>query len=130
MKTPLNRSTEENGDRVRRLRAPSRCHGLQGVVLLAFFTAAAGPRLAAATDPISSRAPAESIVLGESIAPMDMEQEAEAVGQSPDTLEILLARVLALEATGDSAFARIADLQGELTRLTEESARGEAHTSG
>ena len=54
---------------------------------------------------------------------MDMEQEAEAVGQSPDTLEILLARVLALEATGDSAFARIADLQGELTRLTEESAR-------
>ena len=50
-------------------------------------------------------------------------QETGADGQLPDTLQVLLARVLALEAAGDSASARLAELQEELTRLGEESAR-------
>ncbi len=50
-------------------------------------------------------------------------QETEARGPSSDTIQVLLARLMALETTGDSAIARIADLQAELSRLREESAR-------
>ena len=107
-------------------RRSSPCHSLPGLVLLA--AAAAGPAQAAQAavttprrSPVLPEARAlEAIPLPGSVLHA---QETGADGQLPDTLQVLLARVLALEAAGDSASARLAELQEELTRLGEESAR-------
>ena len=109
--------------RVRSRRAPFLCHRLHGVVIVAVAAVAAGPELTAASTPSSGSAPAVGIVVDAISASRATEQEPGTVDQSPDTLEILLERVLALEARDDSVTARIADLQAELTRLREESAR-------
>ena len=107
-------------------RPSSPCHSLPGLVLLA--AAAAGPAQAAQAavmTPCWSPVLPETCVLEAIPLPGSVShaQETGADGQLSDTLQILLARVLALEAAGDSASARLADLQEELTRLREESAR-------
>ena len=52
-----------------------------------------------------------------------MEQEAEAVGQSPDTLELLSARIGDLVTATDLAIERIDNLQAALAQFREESER-------
>ena len=91
-----------------------------------FLTAVAtGPAKAAVTKTNASPSvPKTSMLVA--IAPpgsVAKAQEADARGQSPDTIQVLLARLRALEATGDSVIAGIAELRGEVTRLREESAR-------
>ena len=87
--------------------------------------AAAGSAQATVTKPIMSPLIPDNGELAASARPggVARAQETEARGPSPDTIQVLLARLMALETTGDSAIARIANLQAELSRLREESAR-------
>ena len=87
-------------------------HFLQTIVLVAAAHALFGPTAVGATDP----RPAEFFFVGTVATGMALQQSP----ASPDTLDVLLDRVLALEAIADSSIARIDGLRETLEHQRRE----------
>lgn len=90
-------------------------HFLRGIVLVAAAHALFGPIAVGAIDP----RPAELFFVGTVATGMALQQSP----VSPDTLDVLLGRVLVLEAIADSSFAEIDGLREELEKQRMETAR-------